>query len=214
MSPQNKHSINSPSPWHKPILHFINIYHLIHMPIQNLLKQFKSMIQQLYFPIRVWIKGSPFPLKIATNTLNIHSSSNLSLKKISVNVCQRFQTLIAISLKQFYSNHRRPTCFPSFHLIHCTMHLFNINSPHCTLYLTSILQSLHSFSTFINFSICSFQIFFRPCTFSFNPPLSSLRQLTPATSFFSPTFCLVILIFFLMSANHSQRLLVGSCNLK
>ena len=103
---------------------------------------------------------------------------------------------------------RGHTCFPNFHSIHCTMHLFNMNSPHCTLYLTSIMLSLHSFSTFINFSICSFQIFFQPSTLSFTAPLSSLRQLTPATFFFSPTFCLIILIFFLMSANHFRYYLL------
>ena len=63
-SPQNKHIINSSSsPWHKSILHFINIYHIMQIPIQNLLEQFKSMFQQLYSPIRVSIKGIPFPFK-------------------------------------------------------------------------------------------------------------------------------------------------------
>ena len=52
------------------------------------------------------------------------------------------------------------------------------------------MLSLHSFSTFINFSVCSFQIFFQSFTLTFTSPLSLLRQLTPTTSFFSPTLCL------------------------
>ena len=57
-SPQNKHRIDSPStvdrpsPWHKPILHFINSYHLTQTPIQNFLVQFKSMFQPLYFNLK------------------------------------------------------------------------------------------------------------------------------------------------------------------
>ena len=31
-----------------------------------------------------------------------------------------------------------PLTFPDFHTIHCTTHLFNLISPHCTLFLTSI----------------------------------------------------------------------------
>ena len=61
-TPQNKHSINSSFPWHKPILHFIDIYDLTQTPMQNLV-QFKSMSQQLYSAVRVCIKGIPFPLK-------------------------------------------------------------------------------------------------------------------------------------------------------
>ena len=79
-SPQDKHSISSPSPYHKPILHFINIYHLTQMPIQNLLMQFESTFEQLYSPISVWIKG--IPVKTGTNELIIHSSGNLSLNKV------------------------------------------------------------------------------------------------------------------------------------
>ena len=52
--------------------------------------------------------------------------------------CQRFQTLIPTSLKQFYSNPRGPTCFPDFHAIRCSLYFFNLNSPHCTFYLISI----------------------------------------------------------------------------
>ena len=64
------------------------------------------------------LRESLFPLKIVTNELNIPSFGNLSLNKISLNDCQRFQTFIPTSLKQFYSNPRRPTCFPDFHTIH------------------------------------------------------------------------------------------------
>ena len=137
-SPQNKHSINSPSPWHKSILHFIIIYHLTQTPIQNLLVQFKSMFQQLYSPIRVWIKGISFPFKIGTNELNTHSSGNLFLKKITLNMFVKdFKHLSPPALK-ILSQPRGSNCFPDFHTIHCTPHLFNLNSPHCTLYLTSI----------------------------------------------------------------------------
>ena len=59
--------------------------------------------------------------------------------------------------------------------------------------LLASMLSLHSFSTFINFSICSFQIFFRSSTLTFTAPLSSFRQLIPTTSLFSPALCLAIL---------------------
>ena len=42
---------------------------------------FKSMFHQFYSHIRVWIKGIPYLL----NEPNIHSFSNLSLNKISLN---------------------------------------------------------------------------------------------------------------------------------
>ena len=54
-----------------------------------------------------------------------------------LSVCQRFQTLIPTSLKQFYSSPRGPTCCPDFHTVHCTPLLFNLNSTDCTCYLTS-----------------------------------------------------------------------------
>ena len=60
-SPQNKHIISSASPWHKAILHFINIHHLMQTRIQNFLMQFKSMFQQFYSIL--WIKGIPLPFK-------------------------------------------------------------------------------------------------------------------------------------------------------
>ena len=81
-TPQNKDNIIGPSLWHKAILHLINIYNLTQIPIQNLLVQFKSMLQQLYSQYEFGLKGSLFPLKIGTNKLNIHSSGNLSLNKI------------------------------------------------------------------------------------------------------------------------------------
>ena len=48
---QNKHCIISPFPWQTFILHFVNIYHLSQMSIQNPLVQFKSIFQQLYSSI-------------------------------------------------------------------------------------------------------------------------------------------------------------------
>ena len=56
-------STNSLSSWHKPILYFIYIYYLKQTPIQNLLIQFKGIFQQVYSPLRLWIKGIPFPCK-------------------------------------------------------------------------------------------------------------------------------------------------------
>ena len=52
--------------------------------------------------------------------------------------------------------------------------------------------SPHSFSTFVKFSLCSFQIFFQSSTLTFSTPLSSLRQLTQ-TFFLSPNLFLTIL---------------------
>ena len=131
-------------------------------------------------------KGDPRSLgtNSGTNELNIHSSGNLSLNKVSLNVCRRFQTLIPTSLKHFYSKPRGPTCFPDFHAIHGTPHLFNLRVPHWTLYFIASVLSLHSFSTFIRFSICSFQILFRT---------STLTLITPLSSSVSPALCLVIL---------------------
>ena len=85
--------------------------------------------------------GFPFPLKIGTNELNIHSSGNLSLNKISLNMFLKDFKLIPTRLKQFYSNPRGSTRFSDFHTIHCTLHLFNLNSPHCTLCFTSIIAA-------------------------------------------------------------------------
>ena len=135
LSPQNKNSINSPSAWHKSILHFINIYLLMQTPIQNL------------------------GLFIPTNH------------------------------KQFYSNPRGPICFPDFHTIHCTPHL---DSPHCTLYITSI-NAIHSISTFINFSICTFQIFFLSSTLNFHHPTFTFKITNPNNIFVLPVLCLAIL---------------------
>ena len=80
-------SINSPSPWHKPILHFINIYHLT---------------------------GSPFPLKISTNELNIHSSGNLSLNKILNMFVKDFKHLSSPVLDNSITTPEGPLAFPIF----------------------------------------------------------------------------------------------------
>ena len=78
-------------------------------------------------------------------------------------------------------------------MINCITHLFNLNSHHCTLYLTSI-------SAIASFIFNIHQLFhmlppdfFRSSTLTFTAPLSSLRQLIPATSFFFTTLCLAIL---------------------
>ena len=70
----------------------------------------------------------------------MHSSGNLSLNKISLNVfVKTFKHLSPPALKNStYSNSKGPICFPDFHTIHRKLHLFNLNSPHCTLYPFSI----------------------------------------------------------------------------
>ena len=118
------------------------------------------MFQQLYSFARVWI-----------NELNIHSPGNLSLNKISLNVRQRFQRLIPTSLKQFYSNPTGPLAFSIF-IQFITHHTFSTSilliAPST---LLASMQSHRSFSTFINFSICSFHIFFQSSTLTFTAPL-------------------------------------------
>ena len=111
---QNKHSINSPSPWHKSILHLINIYHLTQASIQNLLIQFKSMFQKLYSPIRVWIKGIPFLLNIGTNELNIHCSGNLSYDKILNMFVKDFKNLSPPALNDSITTPEGPLAFLIF----------------------------------------------------------------------------------------------------
>ena len=81
----------------------------------------------------------------------------------------------------------------NFYTINCTSHLLNLNSPLCTLYLLASMLPLHSFSTFIDFAMRSSHVFFRSSTPTFTTPLSSLRQLTPTTSFFTPALSLGIL---------------------
>ena len=76
-----------------------------------------------------------------------------------------FPLKIGINLS-FLQQPKGPTCFLDFHMIDCTPHPFSLNSSHCTLYFTSI--NVITFSTFMNFSICSFEIFSQSSTFS--PP--------------------------------------------
>ena len=163
-------------------------------PIQNLLIQFESMFQQLYSPIRVWIKGSPILLKIGPNKLNICSSGNLFSNKISLNMFAKdFKHLSPPALKFFTATPEGPLTFPIFiqFIAHCTSSTSTLLTTPSTL-LASIL-SFHSFSVFINFSIWSFQIFYQSSKLTFTTPLSSLRKLTPTTSLFSPALCLAIL---------------------
>ena len=83
----------------------------------------------------------------------------------------------------------------NLHLLH-TSTLILLTAPST---LLASMLSFHSFSTFINFSMCSFQIFFPSSTLTLTVPLSSLRQVTSTTSFFSPNYCLAI-------PNNSQSL--------
>ena len=151
------------------------------------------MFQQLYSPIRVWIKGTPFPLKIGTNELNIYSSGNLSLNKILNMFAKDFKHLSPPALKNSVVTPEGLLACPIFirFVAHRTSSTSILLTAASTL-LASML-SLHSFSVLINISICSFQIFFRSSTLTFTAPLPSLRQLAPTTSFFSPTLCLAIL---------------------
>ena len=175
-------------------MHFISIYRLTQTPIQTLLIQFKSMFRQLYSPIKVWIQRIPFPLKVGTDKLNIHSSSNLTLNKISLNMFVKdFKHLSPPASNNSIATPQGPFVF----LIFIRFIAGHISSPSVLLsapstVLVSMLP-LYSFSTFINLSICSLQIFFRSFTLTFTIPLSSLRQLTPTTFFFSPILCLAIL---------------------
>ena len=125
-------------------------------PIQNLLVQFKSMFQQLYSPIG--LSGSPFRLKTGTNELNSHSSSNLCLNKISLNMFVRdFKHLSPPALNNSIAAPEGPCAFLIFirFIAHRTFSTTVLLTAPSTL-LASML-SLHSFSTFINFSICSIQ---------------------------------------------------------
>ena len=135
--------------------------------------------------------GFPFLLKIGTNKLNIHSSGNLSMNKILLNMFVKdFKDLSPPALNNSKQPPEGPLAFLS--TIHCTPHLFNLNSLHCTLYFTSV-NTIIPFIFNINFPICSFQIFFQSSTLTFTALLSSLRQLTPTASLFTPTLCLAIL---------------------
>ena len=105
---------------------------------------------------------------------------------------QDFKHLSPLPLNNYTATPEGPLAFPDFHTIRCTPPPFNLSSPRCTLYLTSI----NAITPFI-FNI--HQLFymllpdFLSIIHTFTTLLSSLRQLTPATSFFSPNLCLVIL---------------------
>ena len=93
------------------------------------------MFQQLYSPVRVCIKGILFPLKISTNKDNIHSTGNFCLHKISLNIfAKELKHLLPPVLNISWG----PTCFPDHNSVHFTQHLLTLNSPHWTIYLTSI----------------------------------------------------------------------------
>ena len=135
------------------------------------------------------LRGSLFPLKIDTYELNIHSSGNLFLSKISLNVFVKdFQHLSPPTLRKPGGH----TCFFSFYTIHCTLYLLNLNSSHCFLYLISInaiIPFIFNIHQLFYMLIPDFLLIFH----TFTTPLSSLRQLTLTTSFLSPTLCLEIL---------------------
>ena len=110
-------------------------------------------------------------------------------------------TLIPTSLKQFYRNSGGSTSFPNFYSIHCTPHLFNLSSPHCTLYLTSISAIILFFFNIyqlfhmllLDFLLIIYTYFHRP-TFIFkttnpnnapllpSPLLGNSKQLTTITT--------------------------------
>ena len=114
-SPQNKRSINSPFPWHKPILHHIMSTTSRKCPFKSF-SSFKNFIPLYEFGLR----GSPFPLKISTNKLNIHSYGNLSLDKISLNMFVKdFKHLSPPALNISIATPEGPLAFllpPHFHL--------------------------------------------------------------------------------------------------
>ena len=98
-----------------------------------------GLSQEPYSLVRVWIKGIPFPFKkMVLTKLTSIPWVTYPWARYLIYVCERFEKLIPASLKQFYSNLRGLICFSNFHMIHCTLQLFNLNSPHCTLLVTSI----------------------------------------------------------------------------
>ena len=104
-----------------------------------------------------------------------------------------FKYLSPTALKNSIGNPEGPLAFPIFIRFIADHASLTSILPTAPSTLLASMLSLHLFSTFINFSICYFQVFFRSYTLTFTASLSSLRQLTPTTSFFSPTLCLAIL---------------------
>ena len=136
------------------------------------------------------MKGISFPLKTCTNELNIHSSGNLSLNKISLNIFVKdFKHLSPPALNTSIETPEGPLAFLIF--IWSIAH-HNSSTSILLIALSTILASMlsrHLFSTSIKFYISYFQIFYT----YFTAPISSLRQLIPTTTFFFPTLCLEIL---------------------
>ena len=137
------------------MLHFVNTYHLTQIPISTLLMHFTSMFQQFYSPITIWLMGSPFPLKTGANKLNIHSSCNLSLNKISLNMFVKdFKHLSPPALNISRATPEGPL---GFQFSFDSLHTAPLQSPFSTLHpLLASMLSLNSFLTFINIFIWSF----------------------------------------------------------
>ena len=112
------------------------------------------MLQQLYSPIGDWIRGIPFPLKIGT----IEPILILDQDIIKY-VCQKFQNVSPPALNIFIATSEGLLALgfslDSLHTAPLQTQFFSLNPLSYYILLTSML-SHHSFSTFINFSICSF----------------------------------------------------------
>ena len=183
-SPQNKHSINSPSPWHKFYCILLISTTSCKCPSKIFSYSLKAYSNN-FIPLQEFgLREVPFPLNIGINELNIHSSSNLFLNKILLNIFVKdFKHLSLPALNISIVTPEGPLAFLIFiqFIAHCTSSTSILLTAPST--LIALMLLLHSFSTFINFFICFFQIFFRSSTLTFTAPLSSLRQLTPTTFF-------------------------------
>lgn len=99
------------------------------------------------------MRGSPFPLKIDTNKINIHFSGNLPSNRISLNMAvkelrQGFQPALKIS-----TTPKWPTCFP----------IFSYFSLHTVLLQQFWIQHLPSY-----LQQCYFPIYFQHFELIFN----------------------------------------------
>ena len=115
-SPQKKHSINSPP------LPGINPYCILSISntsrkytSKTFLYSLKACSNNFILLKEFGLRGSPFPLKIGTKELNIHSSGNLSLNKISLNMFVKdFKHLSPPALNNSVGTLEGPAAFPIF----------------------------------------------------------------------------------------------------
>ena len=98
--------------------------------------KYKFLFLALDFSVNILLglRGSPFLSKIGTYELNIHSSGNLSLNKISWKIFLKdFKHLFPPTSSISFATPEGPLALPVLHTAP-----FNLNAPHHTLYCTSI----------------------------------------------------------------------------